>query len=89
MENGNICPDAGRLQPLKKLPSPHDSKSLKRVLGLFSHYSQWIPKFSDKVAPLLKSKTFPLDEAAEKRIPKVETCYRKLSCRVNRRISAI
>ena len=28
VENGNICPDPGRLQPLKKLPSPHDSKSL-------------------------------------------------------------
>ena len=45
---------------MKELPPPHDGQSLKRVLGLFSHCAQWIPKFFDKISPLVKSKSFPL-----------------------------
>ena len=66
IENGTIRPDPERLRPLRELPVPHNSKSLKRILGLFSHYSKWIPQFSDRVAPLLNVKTFPLPESAEK-----------------------
>ena len=44
---------------------PHDYKLLKRVLGLFSHYAQWIPKFSNKISPLVKSKSFPLSTDAK------------------------
>ena len=51
IENGVLRPDSDRLKPLRELPPPHDSKSLKRTLGLFSHYSKWIPKFSDKISP--------------------------------------
>ena len=64
VEEGTIRSDPERLRPLMELPCPHDAKSLKRVLGFFSHYSQWIPHFSDKVAPLLHTNTFPLDELA-------------------------
>ena len=31
------------------------------MLGLFSYYSQWIPKFSDKIRPLITANSFPLD----------------------------
>jgi hypothetical protein len=40
IEEGNIRPDPERLRPLRDLPIPYDSKSLKRSLGLFSYYSQ-------------------------------------------------
>ena len=65
VENGSIRPDPERLRPLRELPLPHNCKSLKRVVGLFSHYSKWIPKFSDKVAPLIGQKQFPLSDAAK------------------------
>ena len=50
---------------MKELPPPHDGQSLKRVLGLFSHCAQWIPKFFDKISPLVKSKSFPLTTDAK------------------------
>ena len=66
VEEGNIRPDPDRLKPLNQLPLPCDAKSLKRVMGLFSYYSKWIPKFSDKIAPLIRAKSFPLDEHVER-----------------------
>lgn len=63
---GEIKPDPERLQPLLELPLPHDMKSLRRVVGLFSYYSQWIVKFSDKIAPLAHSTSFPVSSAAQK-----------------------
>ena len=50
VENDTIRPDPERLGPLKEVPLPHNAKSLKRVISLFSHYSKWIPRFSEKVA---------------------------------------
>lgn len=35
------------------------------MVGLFSYYSPWIVKFSDKIAPLAHSATFPLGTAAQ------------------------
>ena len=65
IENGDMKPDPECLRPLKEIPLPHTSKSLKRVIGLFSYYSHWIPNFSDKIAPLVKSNTFPLNKEAQ------------------------
>ena len=50
------------MRPLRDLPLPHDSKSMKRVLGLFSYYSQWVPKFSDLIQPLVNTVSFPVQE---------------------------
>ena len=36
------------------------------MFGLFSYYSQWIPKFSDKIRPLITAKSFPLDSESIK-----------------------
>ena len=60
--NGVIKPDPERLRPLKELPPPVDSKSLKRVLGLFAYYAKWIYQFSDKIRRLKQMSTFPLGE---------------------------
>ncbi|XP_054260530.1 uncharacterized protein LOC128985173 [Macrosteles quadrilineatus] len=42
----------------------NNSNSLHRALGMFSHYSQFIPKFSEKVSCLNRS-SFPLNEEAK------------------------
>ena len=62
IENGTIKPDPNRLQPMRDMPPPHDAKSMKRIIGLFSYYSKWIPKFSDKIASLTKNTKYPLDK---------------------------
>ena len=64
ISNGTLRPDPERLQPLRDLPLPTDSSSLKRTLGLLSYYSQWIPNYSNRISPLLTVKTFPLDSVA-------------------------
>ena len=64
VENGEIRPDPERLKPLNDLAPPTDPKSLKRVLGFFSYYSQWIQNFSDKIKLLVKTDAFPLDAEA-------------------------
>ena len=64
IEEGEIRPDPERLQPLRKLPVPENTRSLNRCLGFFSYYSKWIPKFSDRLRPLTVNEGFPLNEAA-------------------------
>ena len=60
IEEGTIQPDPDRLRPLRELSIPHDSRSMSRCLGLFSYYSQWIPRFSDRIKPIASCKSFPL-----------------------------
>jgi len=63
IENGEVRPDPERLKALRDMPAPHDAQSMKRVVGMFSYYSKWIPKFSDKIAPLVRNTSYPVDEA--------------------------
>ena len=65
ISNGEITPDPARLQPLKDLPAPSNLKSLRRVTGMFSYYSQWIKSFSEKIRPLITATKFPLDASAQ------------------------
>ncbi|CAI6372729.1 unnamed protein product [Macrosiphum euphorbiae] len=62
--NKSVSPDPDRLKPLLNLPPPKDAKSLKRVLGMFSHYSKWVRKFSDKIHNLILCKSFPMSSSA-------------------------
>ena len=64
VENGTIGPDPERMRPLMELPVPTSQKALKRCLGLFSYYAQWVPTFADKARPLLRSTQFPLTAEA-------------------------
>ena len=66
ISGGTIKPDSERLRPLREFPAPVDLDSLRRAVGLLSYYSQWIPKFSDKIRPLAASASFPLGEEAVK-----------------------
>ena len=52
------------MRPLRELQIPQDSKALKRCLGLFSYYSQWIPEFSNRIKPITSCKSFPLSQEA-------------------------
>ena len=61
IENGNISPDPDRVKPLIDLPVPSDSPSLKRTIGMFAYFSKFIPKFSDRINPLVKVSKFPLN----------------------------
>ena len=60
MSHGLIKPDPERLRPLVNLPSPENTKELRRALGMFAYYAKWIPKFSEKIRPLAATSTFPL-----------------------------
>ena len=64
VEQGSIKPDPESLRALIEMSPPHDSKSLKRVVGLFAYYSKWIRNFSEKVRPLSHSNTFPISPEA-------------------------
>ena len=64
IENGTLKPDPDRLQPLLQFPVPTNSSSLKRCIGMFAHYAKWVPKFSEKVHPLVNAKSFPLTAEA-------------------------
>ncbi|KAL0859991.1 hypothetical protein ABMA27_010306 [Loxostege sticticalis] len=60
IHNHIIKPDSERLQPLINLPPPCDVPTLSRTLGMFAHYSNWIPNFSERIQSLSKTATFPL-----------------------------
>jgi transposase InsO family protein len=64
ISNKTIKPDPNRLQPLLDLPIPQDTASLRRALGMLSHYCKWIPRFSERVRPLLQKNPFPLSDEA-------------------------
>ena len=54
------------MKPLGEITPPNDTKTLKSVIGLFSHYSKWISNFSAKIKPLTNNKTFLLEAEALK-----------------------
>lgn len=64
IENGSIKPDPDRLKPLLELPEPTNVPSLRRTMGLFAHYSRWIPNFSYKISPLAHCHSFPISKEA-------------------------
>ncbi|KAG7164387.1 pol Retrovirus-related Pol polyprotein from transposon-like 16 [Homarus americanus] len=65
ISQGTLKSDTDRLRPLKELSHLKDLPALRRMIGLFSYYSQWISHFSDKVRPLVKAQTFPFQGEAE------------------------
>ena len=72
ISEGEIKPDPERLEPLRNLPLPQDTKALRRAVGMFSYYSQWVPKFSEKIRPLTGATTFPLSVEAQEAFVKMK-----------------
>lgn len=64
ISKGFMAPDADRLKPLLQMPVPHNQPPLRRAMGMFAHYSQWIASFSEKIHPLTQVETFPLSRQA-------------------------
>merc|ERR1712168_588993 len=58
VSQGEVRQDPEHLRPLREFLVPQTAKSLKRVLGMFSYYSKWIPHFSEKIAPLRQCSKF-------------------------------
>ena len=46
VRNGVTKPDPERVAALNNLQQPTTKKELQRILGLFSHYSKWVPNYS-------------------------------------------
>ena len=59
VSHGELKPDPDRLCPLQQLIAPHNIDSEWCVIGMFAHYSKWIPKFSEKIYPLSSNDKFP------------------------------
>ncbi|KRX21394.1 Retrovirus-related Pol polyprotein from transposon 17.6 [Trichinella nelsoni] len=64
IEQGTLKPDPERFKPLQQFPLPRNTASLRRVLGMFAAYSQWMPRFSEKIHALARCTTFPLPQPA-------------------------
>ena len=77
-----VRPDPDRMKPLLDLPVPHDAKSLKRAMGLFSYYSQWVQRFSDKIRLLAQTSSFPMTAEATSAFQSLKSDIAKssLSC---------
>ncbi|XP_076062435.1 uncharacterized protein LOC143037767 [Oratosquilla oratoria] len=56
------------LHPLKELLIPKDCTSLRCVIGMFSYYSQWVSRFSDKIRPFITTDIFSRSPEALKAI---------------------
>ena len=64
ISKGSIQPDQDRMKRLKELLEPNTLAEQRCTVGMFAHYSKWIPTFSDKIRPLIQNNVFPLPENA-------------------------
>ena len=71
---GTLQPDPQRVKPLLELPMPDNPKALRRVIGMFAYYAQWIPNYSDKIKPLVQTKNFPLSKEASSSYEDLKKC---------------
>ena len=60
ISDGSLQPDPDRVAPILNRPVPTTPKELQRIVGMFSYYAQWLPKFSEKIKPLISTTAFPL-----------------------------
>ena len=65
VRNGTLKPYKDRVQALMDMLPPKSDKELKIILGLFSYYAQWIPKYSEVAKPLINNSSFPWSPAAQ------------------------
>ena len=60
ISKGSVKPDPDKLKGLMDLPVPQNLPSLQRAMGMFSHYSRWIPNLSEKLHPLIRVTRYSL-----------------------------
>ena len=56
-----------------------DKATLHQVVGQFSYYSQWIPKFSNDIRPQVVAESFPLNQKLEKAFNDFKSKIEKVS----------
>ena len=64
ISGGSTRPDPERVKALMELPVPSNMVELKCQVGMFAHYSQWLPQFSKHIQPLVKNESFPISKEA-------------------------
>ena len=47
-----ICPLKDKLDTIRDMPAPHNSKEVKQFLGLAGYYRKFVPRFADLSRPL-------------------------------------
>jgi hypothetical protein len=52
VSHNSIKPDPDRLQALLDIRLPTTPKELERLRGLLAYYARWLPRFSERIAPL-------------------------------------
>ena len=62
--NGTLRPDTERVESLLNMPVPTTKKEARRIIGLFAYYARWLPRYSNRIKPLVDSVAFPLSENA-------------------------
>lgn len=55
-------PDPEGIRPRREFQLPRDLKFQRWAVRLFSHYSKWIPHFSDKAHLLVRNSSFSLQD---------------------------
>jgi len=53
ISKGTLQPNPVRVEPVLDIPVPCNAKELQRMLGMFSYYTKWIPRYSEKIKPLV------------------------------------
>lgn len=76
IQNGELRPDPTRLEPLQTMPDPDNNKGLQRIIGVFAYYSRWVPRFSDRIRPLLDA-SIPLSIKAREAIADLKNAILK------------
>lgn len=79
ISHGRIRPDPENLRPLEELAPPRNTAELKRVIGMFSYYSKWISRFSERLIPLTRNSKFPLNRIALNAFQDLRNCLSKAS----------
>ena len=59
-----LRPDQERVKSLLNMPIPTTKKELPCVVGLFAYYARWLQHYSNRIKPLVDTRTFPMTENA-------------------------
>lgn len=78
-EDSTVKPDPERMTALLDHPTPIDSKSMQRLIGMFVFYSKWIEKFAEKITPLIDCMKFHLFPASKEVLDAIETLKRDVA----------